>query len=387
MLTCQRELFSLEKEFHYLNNSYMSPNLKSVEIAGVIAVRQKNRPNAVSIEDFFKPVDDLKKTYARLVNCKNHERIAIIPSASYGLSNVAKNLDAPIGSKIIIPEEQFPSNYYVWEKLAREKNLVLEIIKAPKKLENRSERWNEEILNAIDDNTCLLACGHVHWADGCKFELEKFRERCDQVGALLVIDGSQSVGALPFDIEKIKPDALICVGYKWLFGPYGIGFAFYNEKFDDGEPIEENWINRKDSQDFKGLVNYQSTYKPFAHRYCVGENSNFINTPMMQTALDQILAWGVEEIQAYSKTLIKPYLSAFQDMGFIVDDEAYRCNHLLGVRVPDNLDVAALSEKLQARNVFVSVRGNSIRLATSVYNSKSDLDQFYAVLHEEHILY
>lgn len=385
MLTCQKELFDLGNEVHYLNNAYMSPNLKAVEMAGVIAVRQKSKPFSISKEDFFKPVDELKRTFAQLINCDNHERIAIVPSASYGLSNVAKNLNPAPGSKIIIPEDQFPSNYYIWEKLVQEKGLVLEVIPAPLTLENRAQKWNEAILGAIDEHTCAVACGHVHWADGVKFDLESFREKCDKNEALLIIDGSQSVGALPFDIMKIRPDALICVGYKWLFGPYGIGFAYYNDRFDNGEPIEENWINRINSEDFKGLVNYQSMYKPFAHRYCVGENSNFINTPMMQTALQQILAWGVENIQAYSKSLIDPYIGAFENMGFLIEDRDFRCDHLLGIRVPDSIDVNVLSQKLKKHNVYVSMRGNSIRVATSVYNSKRDLDKFYAVLHEERV--
>jgi len=74
---------------------------------------------------------------------------------------------------------------------------------------------------------------------------------------LLIIDGIQSIGTLPFSVKEIQPDALICAGYKWLLGPYSIGLAYYSDTFANGFPIEENWINRKNSEDFGGLVNYE----------------------------------------------------------------------------------------------------------------------------------
>ncbi|NBC06158.1 MAG: aminotransferase class V-fold PLP-dependent enzyme, partial [Bacteroidetes bacterium] len=86
--------------------------------------------------------------------------------------------------------------------------------------------WNEAILDAIDERTALVSLAHVHWADGTLFDLPAIRQRATEAGALLVIDGTQSVGALPFDIQEIQPDALICAAYKWLMGPYTTGLAY-----------------------------------------------------------------------------------------------------------------------------------------------------------------
>ena len=382
MLKIQNDLFYLDKNVHYLNNAYMSPNLKSVEIAGIVGVRMKNQPHLVSIKHFFEPVEHLKKSFARIINCDNHERIAIVPSASYGLANVAKNIKLSGKKKIIIPAEQFPSNYYVWEELAKNHGLSIEIVSPPLELEGRGQKWNEKILEAIDGDTAIVACGHVHWADGTKFELKAFREECDKHSTLLILDVSQSLGALPFDIREVQADALVCVGYKWLFGPYGIGFAYYNEKFDNGTPIEENWINRADSEDFASLVNYQSKYKPHANRYSVGESSKFIAVPMMQTALDQIRAWDVNEIQNYSKSLVDPFLEGLKSFGCTIEDENYRCNHLLGIRLPAFMDTEILARELKSKEIYVSVRGSAIRVSTSVYNSKRDMDRFFATMHQ-----
>lgn len=73
---------------------------------------------------------------------------------------------------------------------------------------------------AIDEHTALVTLGHVHWADGTLFDLKAIRRKTAEAGTWLVVDGTQSVGALPFDVQEIQPDALICAGYKWLMGPY-----------------------------------------------------------------------------------------------------------------------------------------------------------------------
>ena len=88
------------------------------------------------------------------------------------------------------------------------------------------------------------------------------RQRTHEVGAQLVIDGTQSVGALPINVQELQPDALICAGYKWLMGPYSIALAYYGPYFDQGEPLEEGWINRYGSEDFTNLVQYQDRYQP-----------------------------------------------------------------------------------------------------------------------------
>ncbi len=189
-------------------------------------------------------------------------------------------------------------------RLCDENKAQLKTISPPENLADRGKIWNERIVEAIDRNTRLVALGNVHWADGTKFNLLEIRKRTRDVGALLVIDGTQSVGALPFDVSKIQPDALVCAGYKWLLGPYAIGIAYYGEYFDDGKPIEENWINRKLSEDFTALVNYKSEYQPGALRYEVGERSNFILVPMMTAALKQINRWKPEK---YSRLLCKNF--------------------------------------------------------------------------------
>jgi selenocysteine lyase/cysteine desulfurase len=380
MISNQKRKFSLPSGSIYLNGAYMSPLLKDVEKVGVAGIKRKRDPSRISSEDFFTDAIKLRKEFAKLINTREHERVAIIPSASYGLANAARNMVINRQDNIIVAGEQFPSNVFSWMRLCEENGSQLKIVKPPESLTEHGKVWNEKILEAIDKKTRLVAVGHVHWAYGTKFDLLEIRKRTREVGALLVIDGTQSVGALPFDVSKIQPDALVCAGYKWLLGPYSIGVAYYGDYFDHGTPIEENWINRQLSEDFTRLVNYQTGYQPGALRYDVGERSNFTLTPMLTAAMQQINHWKPENIQAYCAKISRDSIDQLRGAGFWVEEEPFRANHLFGVRLPKGTDLEKIKRGLNRYKISVSFRGDAIRVSPNVYNSEADLKKLVKAL-------
>ncbi len=377
-MNSQKKKFSIPAGVTYLNCAYMSPLLKSVEKAGMKGLLKKRNPSVITPQDFYTEGDTLRAAFASLINVADPNRISIIPSVSYGLSTVARNVHLDSGDKIIVAAEQFPSNYYPWERLTSEAHAELVTVSPPDGLQSRGKKWNERILESIDRKTRMVAIGNVHWADGTLFDLVQIRKRTREVGALLVIDGTQSVGALPFDVKKIQPDALVCGGYKWLMGPYSIGLAYYSEYFDGGVPIEESWINRKDSVDFTGLVNYQKAYQPGALRYDVGEHGNFILIPMMIEALEQIKKWKPENIQAYCKK-ISP-IARLRELGCWIEEDDQRGYHLFGIRFPKDFPITRAKENMKKKKISVSFRGDSMRVAPNVYNDAADFEKLIGVL-------
>ena len=373
-LNNQAEKFNLNNSVTYLNGAYMSPQLESVSKAGFNALSLKEDPSGIGVDDFYTNSDSIREEFSRLINAKASKRIALIPSVSYGMANVAKNIKVA-GRKIILVGEQFPSNVYPWMRLAEEQGGEVIIINAPESNENRGENWNAEILKAIDSSTALVALSHVHWADGTIFELSEIRRRTKEVGSLLVIDGTQSVGAMPFNVEELKPDALICAGYKWLLGPYGLGVAYYGEAFDNGTPIEENWINRLNSEDFTKLVDYEERYQSGALRYEVGEHSNFILVPMLLRALRQLNEWTPERIQQYCEDLVDPVIPRLIASGFWLESKEYRANHLFGIR-HKSIPIEVIKKELEAAGIFVSYRGTSVRISPNVYNNAEQMELF-----------
>lgn len=379
-MDCKKSDFQINESFTYLNCAYMSPLMRRVEEAGNSGVQRKRNPFQITPEEFFGETDILREEYAKLINAEDPKRIVTIPSVSYGMANVAKNLPLSKGDNIIVVGEQFPSNVYPWRKVALENKAEIVTITPPETKEDRGKKWNQQILNAINSKTKLVAVANVHWADGTLFDLKKIREKTTDVGAWLAIDGTQSVGALPFDLKVIKPDALVCAGYKWLMGPYSVGLAYYGSALDNGDPIEENWINRYESEDFSNLVNYNDKYQGGALRYEVGEHSNFILIPMMLEAVRQLNEWGVENVQRYCKDLISEGIHKLRDAGYWIEDKNYRGSHLFGIRLGEDHDMEAIKKALDKENILVSFRGDSIRISPNVYNSQDDFDKLVEVL-------
>lgn len=376
-MKCQREKFRLQRKHSYINCAYMSPMLKRVEKTGINAIKKKRLPSKIAAEDFFKDTETNKLLFSQLINASDPQSIATIPSVSYALANVATNLPSKRG-KIIVVDGQFPSNVYPWLRL-QDQGYKVEIIT---KKQRSADEWNEAIFEAIDEDTSALAIGHVHWANGIKFQLKEFRSRLDDVDGLLIVDGTQSIGALPFDQSEIKADVIACAAYKWLMGPYGIGLAYYGEKFHQGVPIEENWINRKGSENFGSLVDYQSEYKEGAQRYSVGEQSNFILVPMLKEALKQVLKWTPESIQNYTGQLMRDALDQAEEIGYQLEAQANRANHLIGLSLPSGLELEKVQKVFKDKRVNVSFRGDSIRLSPHVYNDETDIRKLIGALQE-----
>ncbi|PIB37042.1 aminotransferase class V [Reichenbachiella sp. 5M10] len=378
-MKCQKKKFQLNKKYAYLNCAYMAPLSKTVEKAGRIGLSKKRQPNRITPDDFFHDVETIQTLYAQLIHSPDKNRITLIPSASYGIANVVHNLPIHKADNVILAGGQFPSNVYPWVQSCQAHQAELRIIEAPDTTVHRGKLWNERLLEAIDTNTRVVALGHVHWADGSLFDLLAFRKRCDEVGAALIIDGTQSIGALPFDVQEIRPDALIVAGYKWLLGPYSSGIAYYGEIFDQGTPIEQNWINRIDSQNFAELVNYQEDYQAGAVRYGVGEKSNFILNPMIIAALKQVLRWQPVQIQSYCQQLIAPAITEIKEMGLYLEDPGHRASHLFGIQIPEH-KITTLNQSLKTHRVSASMRGSFLRVSPHLYNDARDINKLLQAL-------
>lgn len=369
-LICQRNRFTLETGAHYLNCSYMAPLSNAVVDAGVAGIERKVRPWEIEPRDFFAGVESVKELFGRLVNA-DKSRLAIIPSVSYGFATVARNLCVEPGQNVVTAHQQYPSNMYPWRRLS-DGNVAIRTVECPDP-EQRGQRWTESLLQAIDGDTALVALAPAHWTDGTRFDLQRVGARAREVGAAFVVDGTQWIGAAPFDVAALEPDAVVCAGYKWLTGPYSIGVAYYGSRFDQGTPIEETWMGRLGSEDFNGLVDYQDEYRPGAARYDVGEASNFILTPMLEAALRQVLDWGVTEIGDYCRGLTNDLVGELREQGFGVEDDAWRSDHFFGLRVPSRIDLGTLKQRLQQRRVSVSSRGGVLRVSPHVYNDETDI--------------
>ena len=372
-LGSQRDLFEVPKGLAYLNCAYMSPQLRRAREIGEWAVSRKSRPWEITPNDFFEDVEVVRTQFARLVG-GDADGVAIVPSVSYGISVAAANVPVHEGEKILILEDQFPSNVYPWRELASRSGAKLATVPRPEDYD-----WTRALIEEIDTDTAVVAAPNCHWTDGSLVDLARVGERLREVGAALVVDGIQSLGALPFDVSEVGPDFLIAASYKWLLGPYGVGFMYVDEKHREGQPIEHNWINRRGSEEFSQLVDYEDAFQPGARRYDVGERSNFVLLPMAAEALRQLLDWGVENVSETIGTLTYLIEQKAEERSIATIPIEWRARHMIGLMLgpgaPDDL-----ATRLMRHDVFVSVRGPSVRVSPHLYNTEADIDRFFDVL-------
>ncbi|MES2776730.1 MAG: aminotransferase class V-fold PLP-dependent enzyme [Bacteroidota bacterium] len=368
-----KDLFLFEEGLTYLNCANMSPMLKSVREAGLQAMQTRASPWKLASKEWFTGAEKLRGLAASIFQTSN-DNMALIPSASYGLAVAAKNLSPKAGKDILILEQQFPSNYYVWENLAQQKNLQMVMVgKSPGKT------LTESLLDKICENTGIIAIPNCHWIDGSWIDLQKISNAAKTAGAYLVLDLSQSMGALPINIDAIRPDFAVAVGYKWMLGPYGLGYMYVSEQWQEkGEPLEYSWATRKDSDDFTALTLYTDAYRNGARKFDMGEFPQLNLAPMAIAGLEQIIEWRASFIQTEIKKLTDKIVD-YKNYIKPLDDTVETVGHIVSIAL-DGLDVNEFKARLKSKNVVVSFRGTSIRVSPHLYNDAGEIDSLLSCL-------
>lgn len=376
MLANQRHLFEIPDDVAYLNCAYMGPLPRVSRLAGEAAMARKSRPWEYGVRDFFDPADRARELFAGLIGAGG-EDVAIVPSASYGIATAAANVRLDAGEAVLLLAEQFPSNVYAWRERAAE--VGAEIVTVPRPAD---DDWTGAVLERLEAKVKVLALPHCHWTDGGLLDLEKIAHAARKQGAALVIDATQSLGALPFDVGAVQPDFLVAASYKWLLGPYSYGYLYVAPRHQDGRPLEHNWIARGGSEDFAGLVQYRDDFAPGARRFDQGERSSLQLAPAAMASLEQIAEWGIAAIQETLAEKTAAIAESAAELGLASAPRHRRAGHFVGLRFAGGIP-AGLPEKLAAAKVYVSVRGSSLRVTPHLYTSDEDVARLLEVLRRE----
>ena len=369
----QRHRFAIPRDVHYFNCGYMSPIAHPVHDATAAGARRKRQPWSYSPAEYFSYCEHFRSRAARLM-VTDSDSIAIIPSVSYGLAIAARNLPLKVGQEIVVLADQFPSNVYIWRELAQECGAT--VVSARR---DSDTDWTDAVLDAINQDTAIVAVPNCHWADGRLVDLVAVSRACRAVGAALVLDLTQSLGVLPFDISSVRPDFAVAACYKWLLGPYGLGLLYVDPKYHGGKPIEYNWINRAGSEDFSRLVDYQDAFQPGARRFDMGEKSN---PPLLaggSAAIDMILEWGVDSVAETLAAKTKSIADSAQTIGFDSAPSGTRASHFLALEFAGQVP-ADLLDHCAENSVFVSHRSNMLRITPHLYNDEVDAAKLLEVL-------
>ena len=369
-----RTHFEIPDDVVYLNCASLAPRLKAVSTAGRASLDRMAAPWNVRAPDWFYDAKTLTTKFARLIGAPP-ECATLVPSVSYGVAVAARNVPLSAGENLVVIDQEYPSNYYSWRRLAEARGAAIRSVRPA-----HGVSLTEAVVAAIDRDTSVVAIANCRWTDGYLVDLHRVGQAVRRNGAALVIDASQSLGAYPLDVHECRPDFVVGVGYKWLLGPYGLGYLYVSERWHaDGEPLEESWLHRAGSDNFAALVDYTPHYNPGAERFGQGESAQFYLLPMAIAALSQITAWTPEYINRQLRAWTEELVSRAEPLGFTAPPPEHRAGHMVGLNSARGLRpdlVSALAE----RGVYVSVRGSCIRVAPHLHSGADALDRFITAL-------
>jgi selenocysteine lyase/cysteine desulfurase len=371
-LPVQRELFDIPDDVAYLNCASLAPLLKAATEAGAAALARRARPWLLGGDDWFTEAEERRALFARLAGL-DPEGVALVPATSYGLAVAAANLTARPGQRVLVLADDYPSNWYTWQRFARRTGA--ELVAAERR---DGQGWAEAVLGELDERTAVVAVLATHWTDGGRVDLAAIGARAREAGAALVVDASQALGAVPLDLAAARPDYLVTVGYKWLLGPFALGYLYVAEGHRDGVPLEENWISRAGSQDFAAPAVHQDRYQPGARRFDVGQRSHLETTAVAVAALRQLLDWEVPRIAATLGRLTGRIQRRVEALGLRLTT-ADRVPHMLGIDLPDRARTAVARALAQA-GVHVGVRGSTLRVSPHLWTTDEDVDRLAEAL-------
>jgi len=368
----QRDAFDLPDGVAYLNCAFMAPQLRRVSEVGIAAVQRKQRPWRIGPADFFDHLERLRGLFAQLIQ-GDAEGVAVVPAASYAVSTAAANVSASGESRIVVLADQYPSNVYPWHDLARRSGASVVAVERPD-----DGDWTRAVVESIDERTVAVAVPNCHFMTGALIDVATIGEAARTVGATFVIDATQSLGVLPLDVNEVGADMVVAAGYKWLLGPYSVGYAWMAPHCRDWRPLEHHWAGREGSEDFAHLTSYTDTFRPGARRFDGGEASNFVLLPMALAALETVAEWSVERVAATVEPLTAAVVNGAAAIGLPVHAEPH-ARHIVGLRLPVG-SPAAVVQGLAEAQVHVSLRGESLRISPYVFNTADDVERLLAAL-------
>ena len=378
LLDCSRDFFDFGG-VTYLNCAYQGPLPRLAVAAAQEALELKTRPHRISEEDYFDVPDAFRRAVGELVGCDPAD-VAVTDSTTHGMMLLVNGLDWRPGDEVVVPAGEFPANRFPWRLLERRGVRVREIEVPP------GAAGLERVAAAIGGRTRVVSLAWVRYQTGERRDVRAIGELCRDRGVLFAIDGSQGIGGLAFDLRETPCDLLACSAYKWMLGPYGLGFAYVSPRIGEGLKLANvNWFAVRGARDFNRLSECELELEPGARRFDVNETASFVNLAAGTASARYLAEIGAgraeEHVGALLERLVGGLPGAFRPLADPGSGSASNILCLAGAGGGESDElVAAAHRHLVELGVSVSRREGTLRVSPFVYNTEGDVDRLLAGL-------
>lgn len=359
----------------YLNCAYQGPMPRVAVEAAIQALELKKTPHLIRDELHFSYPDGFRRAIGRLIGSPI-ENIAVTDSTTHGVMLVVNGLDWREGDEVLLPEHEFPSNRFPWLSLEAQGVRVRTVAARP------DADDAETFAAAFSDRTRVVSVGWINYSTGLRYDLEALSRLCRERDALLVVDGTQGIGGLAFDLRETPCDVLACSGYKWLLGPYGIGFAYLRPEVAERLTVRNiSWLAIVGAEDFSRLSNCELELVDTARRFDKNETASFINVAAATAAAEYILEVTPEAIESHVTALLDRLIERLPEGFRPVSDltPARRSNIFCFAHEAPQRTEAAF-RRLEEAGIVASLREAAIRVSPNIYNTEEEIDRVAGLL-------
>lgn len=374
-MTSYRHLFDIPSDIAFLTAASYSPLPKSVQAAGNEGVARKGQPWRIDRAFRHSQNERARSVAARLIGA-DADDVALVPSVGYGFATAAGIVPLKAGDRIIVLENDHSSPVLAWETPANAAGATVETVSPP-----TDEDWTKAVLDAMARPNAgpiaVVSISNVHWADGALLDVVAIAEAARAAGALIAVDATQAVGAVPVDVRHIDPDFLMFPTYKWLLGPYGRAFLYVAKRHQNAIPLEQTASGRMDVNSESETYLSDTRYVENARRFDMGERDHFITMEMASVGMELIETVGVSAVFQHVEQLTHRVQSAFPKL--IAGNAQSRSPHILSLNVGADR-AKPICHALAQQNIHVSPRIGRVRVSPHIYNDDADIDRLIDAL-------
>jgi len=343
------------------------------------SIEVNKSPHHMDDAVFFEAPGRIRASLSKMIGAKPEE-IALTTGASTGVAAVAHLLRWEPGDEVITAKGEFPVQYATWKPMEERQGVKLKIV-APR------DRFitADDLIDALTPRTRVVSVSHVRFDDGSLLDAARVAAACHAQGSLLVLDASQSCGAVPIHVNELGADFLVCAGYKWLLSPYGTGFFWAkSEHLDTARPGPFYWTAQGAGDDFFKLNFADPAPSRSAKRWDAAEAATYFNFNLtaMDASVDFVLRTGPELVSEHNRKLIDLLFQRLPNGCVPASplDSAERGPYGCFVARTSE-ETSELYQKLKKEHVVVAMREGKIRVSPHLFNSERDIDRLIEVLH------
>ena len=342
-----------------------------------LSVAAKMRPHVVDDRSFFSVAASLRQTLATLIGASPDE-VALTSGAGAGLAAIAYGLKWSAGDEVIIARGEFPVQYATWKPMEAREGIKVRIA-----VPQRQFLQSDDLVAAMTPSTRVVSVSHVRFDDGSMLDVSSLAAACKRNGTLLVLDVSQSCGAIPMNVRSLGADFIVCAGYKYLLSPWGTGFLWTRkENLDSLRPGPYNWLSQG-VESFARLNYVDPEPAPTLSRWDSAEAASIynFNLTVMEASARFVLNATPALIHDHNQSLINYFFERLPDGYRLASPRLASHRGVFGcIEVGSRSNTESLYQLLRDEQFVVALREGKIRVAPHLLNSTQDMDRLLVSL-------